>query len=105
MPEPSTITSPTYLSNHELNKNNNKNAKMDGEKTIRPQPSIKNYMPQRSAQSRRNILPQRRVQQLIIQYQMASHEIGIKVTLYGLSQLYLYLVIYLNIYLLYIIHL
>lgn len=61
----------TWLLKHELNhKDNNRHAKVDKEKPIRPQPDTKNDKQLRNAESRRNILPQERILQLAFPHQM-----------------------------------
>ena len=58
-----------------LNKDNtNTYAKVDKEEPKRPQPYTQNYSQLRNVESRRHSIPQGKVSQLVIQYQMASPE-------------------------------
>lgn len=82
--------SPAWLCKDQLNCEDS-NTKMDGiGEPARPQSHTENYRQQGNAESGKNSLSQRREHQLVIQCQIAF-KIWIKVTLYRLSRLYLYI--------------
>jgi hypothetical protein len=64
-----------YIIKCKLNKDDTSTyAKVDKEESMRSQPYTEHFSQLRNVESRRNSIPQGKVKQLVIQYQMASPE-------------------------------